>query len=40
MFSPLRFAAIFETVADRIAPAFLLTLGLVAAVGNAVLLLP
>ena len=40
MFSPLRFAAIFEIVADRIAPAFLLTLGLVAAVGNAVLLLP
>ena len=40
MFSPLRFAAIFEIVADRIAPAFLLTLGLVAAVGNAMLLLP
>ena len=40
MFSPLRFAAIFEIVADRIAPAFLLTLGLVAAVGNTMLLLP
>jgi hypothetical protein len=40
MFSPLRFAAVFETLADRIAPAFLLTLALVAAVGNAVLLLP
>jgi len=40
MFSPLRFAAIFETFADRIAPAFLLTLGLVAAVGNAMLFLP
>jgi hypothetical protein len=40
MFSPLRFAAIFETLVDRIAPALLLTLGLVAAVGNAMLFLP
>ena len=40
MFSPLRVAAVFETLADRIAPAFLLSLGLVAAVGSALLLLP
>jgi hypothetical protein len=40
MFSPLRLAAVFELLADRIAPAFLLTLGLVAAVGNAMLFLP
>ena len=40
MFSSRRFALVLEVVADRIAPVFLLSLGLVAAVGNAMLFLP
>lgn len=40
MVSSRRFAVVFEILADRIAPALLLSLGLVAAVGNAMLFLP